>query len=635
MLRTACAIIFIAIPMKSNAQFTPINRTELEELVYKYAPQIRHHSQENYHMASMDWYLPRAKLVELLIPLSKTTSPRIDREQVITDAVLSDSKYADERFRITRKLNVAKYGDKATAKTYVHVQRSIYQDIPYFNENIDIQYWFFYPHNGTLSPHEGDWEYVTITVDSKGDLKRVFASSHGNGETYGTQSIKRVEGRDNIVIYSANQSHAMYNDKGYNHRQVPFGDPCDDGGWWFNSWEYGRLEIVEIGNKYEGYNTWDSPRIDKVELLDHQTEDTQPSWLNFLGRWGVDGVVGPKKDTKDWLGVNPIIRHSSFYGAHPLTSPDRNLYYDYQKTDPYASSVIAGPSIICGSAPSTYLINSTEPVDVQWSAPSSTQPLTYHTSGNNLVVEASSVWSKGWATVFADITTDYGPYKISTHASRGGIWVGKPGFKTTLGIVGPSNLAINTAATFEAPAMHAASSFLWIVPQDWSIIGHKSSPIVELMAGGSTGLKQVIYRSTNTCGSTDELKYVNVTKSGKGGGPVPMGADPANSGQSSPENERLDIDDKTIFSESGIQNLTKLQVYPNPAKSLFKVYFDAQQIGDDTNFELLNINGQLMFNKPLLRTGDAVDVSGIENGVYVVRISGNIGVLTTKMIIRH
>jgi hypothetical protein len=88
---------------------------------------------------------------------------------------------------------------------------------------IYLIYYLLFGYNGTLSPHEVDFEYVTYLVKIK-DFKyshdkqameliepiieRVYPSSHGNGMWYSYNQCEKENNR--IVMYSALGSHAFY-----------------------------------------------------------------------------------------------------------------------------------------------------------------------------------------------------------------------------------------------------------------------------------------------------------------------------------------------------------------------------------------------------------------------------------------
>lgn len=82
-----------------------------------------------------------------------------------------------------------------------------------------VTYWFFYPYDDfsfphplgdvSLQRHEGDWERISIQLDSTDSPLNLFYYSHGDGELAYWETIDRYEGTHPIV-YSAKGSHASY-----------------------------------------------------------------------------------------------------------------------------------------------------------------------------------------------------------------------------------------------------------------------------------------------------------------------------------------------------------------------------------------------------------------------------------------
>lgn len=117
------------------------------------------------------------------------------------------------------------------ASIYTHVYPNVFG-------GVNIQYWYFFPYNGTLYWHEGDWEHITLRLDQ--NLEPVGAwYHHHNDKTWvdrGAMSFYRNLTGLHPFVYIAEQSHASYWSDG----------ACDDGGvlntdkcpnnlalWWF------------------------------------------------------------------------------------------------------------------------------------------------------------------------------------------------------------------------------------------------------------------------------------------------------------------------------------------------------------------------------------------------------------------
>ncbi len=95
---------------------------------------------------------------------------------------------------------------------------------------IDLVYIITFTWNGTAEEHAFDKEEVVIRLEKNNneyEIIRVFGSCHGNGMWW-PRTLMDVDPESNkIVIYSANESHAMYNEPKVHKRIFGFGnDVC-------------------------------------------------------------------------------------------------------------------------------------------------------------------------------------------------------------------------------------------------------------------------------------------------------------------------------------------------------------------------------------------------------------------------
>ena len=136
-----------------------------------------------------------------------------------------------------------------------------------------VTYWFFYayddftfPHpvlgNVSLQHHEGDWERISVQLDSSDLPLNVFYYSHSDGQIAYWQTIDKYEGT-HPVVYSAKGSHASYPSEGLQQTQC-YRDIC-------------AHDSTARGPQWL---TWEN--LQKVEA--------QP-WYNFGGAWGAVGAV--------------------------------------------------------------------------------------------------------------------------------------------------------------------------------------------------------------------------------------------------------------------------------------------------------------------------------------------------------
>ena len=79
---------------------------------------------------------------------------------------------------------------------------------------------------------------------------------------------------------------------------------------------------------------------------------------------------------------------------------------------------------------------------------------------------------------------------------------------------------------------------------------------------------------------------------------------------------------------SAINN--SVNVYPNPAKNQVTVDFYAFAAENNPVVELLSIDGKLLSSQRILKSKTQIDVSDLSSGLYILKISGNNGVVVKK-----
>ena len=306
---------FVAKPGFSIKPSLDCNQTKpaLEELVIKHAPQIRHAKNENYHLSSVDWYLDRSRLSEskiIRVPYCTTRWGCIPFTSICVYEHTNYQNGIQEISTITSSVNdsniiqnvnegnitsittksgyYTRSGNKEEASAYVRIRSLDHLNIPAFEGGIEIQYHYFYPWNGDSkediipctpdADHEGDWESVGVVLDRNYEVLGYTHSVHGDVYFSFASSVNK-ESQGHPILYSANESHAMYRKTGFNHPSAPFTDRCDNDGYHFDSWNGGKYEIINI-----------DPKISNTAAF-----PTNPNWINFAGRWGSYplGPVGP------------------------------------------------------------------------------------------------------------------------------------------------------------------------------------------------------------------------------------------------------------------------------------------------------------------------------------------------------
>ena len=149
------------------------------------------------------------------------------------------------------------------------------------NENVIIQYWFFYIFNdGKHNDHEGDWEIIQIILDENEIPIFTGYSQHYTGRA--RHWSKTIREGTHPIIYIAQDSHASYFDNGNDGYHSPEVDNC------------GLTGDESTGNSIKYY-----PQKDySLELLNNQ------EWLHFNGYWG------EKTDSEFTTGSQgPYYRH--------------------------------------------------------------------------------------------------------------------------------------------------------------------------------------------------------------------------------------------------------------------------------------------------------------------------------------
>jgi len=171
-----------------------LSLSDTKALAQKFAPIVYIHSKDDSRPSSVDWYLKRVRLCfknddDVVLKEGEITFNNLveqNREGISSAAREFDSDEFIWYLRITdskvRQGEEIKDG-KVQASCYVHVRRAKN------SEDIDIQYWFFYPYNGdtatigSTGTHDADWEHITVRLDSSGrNIKAVCYAGYGENE---------------------------------------------------------------------------------------------------------------------------------------------------------------------------------------------------------------------------------------------------------------------------------------------------------------------------------------------------------------------------------------------------------------------------------------------------------------------
>jgi hypothetical protein len=161
--------------------------------------------------------------------------------------------------------------------TYAHVVGE--------DDELALQYWFFYPFNNFNNKHEGDWEMIQLVFEAgdvrsalKVDPVEVGYSSHEGAEraAWGDEKLELVAGKP--VVYASAGSHAnKYSPALWLGSTAEAGVGCDD---------------------TSGPHREVSPRVVTIPSDRNAAEKAFP-WIAFEGRWGelqkafYNGPTGP------------------------------------------------------------------------------------------------------------------------------------------------------------------------------------------------------------------------------------------------------------------------------------------------------------------------------------------------------
>lgn len=403
----------------------------IQELVKMYAPKVYLYSKEKYKMSSVDWYLRRVNLEERITDSTVLIGDEIlsyangDRFKLLSDDV-SDQNIADhnlipnnEDIVLSHKTKRVGYGSQFWAKCYVHVKPSYYQNIlPIFVHELDIQYHFFYPFNGTALHHEGDWETFIVKVSPDGSIKKMGLSAHGHMKWYNADQLSFHN--THPIIYAAKKSHAFFEDKGHYVPAVFTSPDLTNKGRVFKSWH--NYQIVAIDSSIVSVENNRPVENNGVKMKEN-------NWLNYTGKWGkkganVDiGILGVHEGSKG--PVSP--KTNADYWSGKRTNLDQGYLTPFLFNQ-YPDSLIFGPETIDSNGYSTYSINN---------LPSNTKVLSWNVKSvnstiaiNDLVIKQTAPDNSSFSLkvkqlssemdieITVILSSDYGSYKILDKLSK-------------------------------------------------------------------------------------------------------------------------------------------------------------------------------------------------------------------------
>lgn len=256
-------------------------------LAERFAPVLRlpPPDKEQNNPSSVDWYLERVHMRfdhprcfdHEIIALGSVTQQNLSTQQhqqtnlicSHSGSMLTSDKRRPEFFLQPPDDKTHKGADPSEWRAYVHARRSSVLDRGY-----DVQFWFFWPYQDWVASfnHEGDWEHITVSIDEKGALQKVWYAQHGGGAEIALGDVIWVD-QTHPTVFTADGSHASYVKAG---KFTPF-PGLDD-------------------HTYDTGPVWDT-RTQLVNVGEIDKPSAGQDFIRYGGRWGeigeLDQTSGP------------------------------------------------------------------------------------------------------------------------------------------------------------------------------------------------------------------------------------------------------------------------------------------------------------------------------------------------------
>ncbi len=251
--------------------------TEVSALIAAHGPRLYLHPDEPYMPSSVDWFMRRAALKGL--DGSTYASENLAAELPIDGS--NDGLYWLQVSEGDRS------GDLSSAVAYVNVKcANLYW--------IDLQFWFFYPYNGSataklvypgtnddnvplepMGQHGGDWEHVTMRVAlADKQLLAAYLAAHSSGEWVKASDLERQDSR--VVVYASKNGHGCYRSSGFNYSEAHEADVLGQ-----------HLEFSLCNNTAKSTYFLDAgTRFQVISGESLISLPAEPHWLKFQRRWG-------------------------------------------------------------------------------------------------------------------------------------------------------------------------------------------------------------------------------------------------------------------------------------------------------------------------------------------------------------
>lgn len=278
------------------------SETELLHMAIDNCPQLVHHTDEKYHVSSVESFLARSS-VNLYDRHGneKDYRPDSDFSEFHDHGAGYFFKDTDGSDEIAKR----PFNPK-TAKVYVN-----FKGLPN-SDFVDIQYWYFYPWNGpgiarltsvimdtnmpgaqtlelgNLGEHEGDWEHVTLRVNTKDKggpkAKAIFLSQHAGGKWLPMDMVHHHHHRPKI--YASLNGHAAYTKIDDNpSRHIRKLDRISG---FFHFLSPPAIDFKQINETKEGpmFDGCNNIVVIGAHNIPSMVDFKGPNWVNFKGRFG-------------------------------------------------------------------------------------------------------------------------------------------------------------------------------------------------------------------------------------------------------------------------------------------------------------------------------------------------------------
>lgn len=263
--------------IEEGSRYAHLPPPQIAEYIRKFAPEVRIHPEEQYLPSLVEWYLHRIRM--RFDVQGGSDDAILGKGQVTLENIANQSNREQESgagYPSDFFLQIPNDGDEESTRRGFLGSAACYAHTLPYTDYTDIQYWFFYPYNGDITPgplnfaHEGDFEHITVRVSYSGEMVQAFYAAHGEEGRWHSPKDITINSSGRPVVYSAKSSHASYLTSGEQKREsfLPNDHTADGGPVW---------------------NTWDN-----LSRLD----ETNPNWIRFSGRWGEIGnqdfTTGPR-----------------------------------------------------------------------------------------------------------------------------------------------------------------------------------------------------------------------------------------------------------------------------------------------------------------------------------------------------